>query len=295
MSPFRMYIEMKKLYVNKIIGGNDQSSQEVNSLIVSHNGRIRCFLDFLESGKGKIRLKNCAIIKLTLTPKNENQVSVIANIFYEGEISEKSTKQSYTYYKKNDEICNSVKDKNTLGIGKDDNKIYNFYILRHGEGVHNTVSTLNKLVNKNVLDASLTNNGYTQAENAAKQLEGITFQYYFVSDLKRTHQTLQTVRKVRNDKIELKAIVLPCNHELNYEEKINGNCDGKNAQLFSQLTAENISSHKIGENTDLNWQHYYKFYGDQKNSNGTRTNPHLNRKHCSGTNMIKEATKIINS
>jgi len=161
-------------------------------------------------------------------------------------------------------------------------------MIRHGQGTHNEDS--NYLIKKyrqlTVPDTNLTDKGVEQAINAGKALHDIlekneikivddgtlflqtkdivvipdnqTFLRLFVSDLRRTHQTMVNLLKGLCDSykeqkrkciklqklsptskyyIDPQAIVLPCSHELDFIKK-DGICDA--TQPFAQkLAAEN--------------------------------------------------------
>ena len=75
--------------------------EEEVSMIVSHNTRIQCLLDAVQqnASKDKIRFMNCAIMKLTITPK-----SLYLSMVYEGSLSEKEKRKisaERPYYVKN--------------------------------------------------------------------------------------------------------------------------------------------------------------------------------------------------
>jgi broad specificity phosphatase PhoE len=270
------YLEEKKKYNNgNIITTIDK---EINSLVVSHNGRIRCLLTDIgvlnTDELKKIRFKNCSILKLSL---NSQRVSV--SMIYEGEVNpsskqhfsmKKSTKDNIQretetnrdtiYNKKEKQIVDDVDFNDvifennsseynhvfkTLHIKKQDvrSDTYNYYIVRHGQGAHNLVEGINKIkkfINKEYLDPVLTIRGIEQAQYAKTLIEEIKFDYLFASDLKRSRETIITLVKNTNDE-KINIIIVPCLHELDNTK--NGECDG--AQKFSSVERENKVSCEI--------------------------------------------------
>jgi len=177
-----------------------------------------------------------------------------------------------------------------------------FYIVRHGQAYHNKTKW------DPTTDTGLTTDGQMQAENAGKALLDIMHEYkeipkvLFVSDLRRTHQTMNhlimnAMRKA--DRIQspylsyLKKldgtrqpggigdtfIILPCASEIS-KHAVDGECDRKNAKAYSlmspgKLALENFSrcsvamvksgsdkKCKMEQQHPLNWEYYLSFYGN---------------------------------
>ena len=208
--------------------------------------------------------------------------------------------------------------------GLNDNEEYHFYLIRHGEALHNKYrKDIEKIFRK--YDTSLTKDGKTQAEEAGHKLLEILsspVNYIFVSDLKRTHQTLERVYKniykhnlvpgLANPPVsqiyntEEEVIVLPCAHELRYtykgtkKTKKKGYCD--KSQKWKFVPNENKTSCKNIDKCDkeinvigapspiLNWEYYRTFY----NKEGKKTRRTSSKKNCKNTNMIEQAIQIIN-
>lgn len=265
-----------------------EDEREINSIIISHNSRIRCWLHNLNSGyfedilkihlTDNIRFKNCAILKLELT-KEYAKLSLI----YEGFINNR--KQGKYYTNNHNDIFDDVLFESininlkSFGLDKEDIKYnYNFYILRHGEATHN--------INKNLkqIDPELTVNGITQSTKAGQFFSRVLntglITYFFVSKLKRTRQTLSNILNQLNLPISnVKIIVLPCTHEIKYYP--GGKCVSRNKQSNSDIMICDINNLKC-DNKDMCcninqykiiWDYYLDFY--------------LNNNQCSDFNMIK--------
>jgi broad specificity phosphatase PhoE len=329
---YSKYIKYKNKYLElkNIINNQKGNGETINCALVAHNGRIKCLLTSLgipikkfineKNKEYEMRFKNCAIILLKITSQK-----IEISLIYDGEINK--IKKDYFYYVKDTTNMekNEIKFENFVlqnekyseGLRKlnlkpddiNDNTI-NFYMVRHGEGEHNVASLSEKLVSNKILDASLTDIGKTQALNASAKLNTIKFDYCFVSDLRRTRQTIEGILE-NNDYLEqiTQIYVLPCSHELDF--KSSGNCDG--AQLFSMIEKENqmkcepetdscriddekvccivkIKSKAIGKIIPLNWTYYRQFY-----AGGTRKRPGNSRLHCRDTNMISLGVFVIDN
>jgi broad specificity phosphatase PhoE len=299
-------------------------NEPINILLVSHNSRIKCLLKSMDIDmmryigieKKEIRFMNCAIIKLSIS-----NINIKVSIHYNGQVEKH--KKGYIYFIKNEE---GIKEKENelffeaidinknkyndilkkLHINVDDigNSTWDFYMMRHGEGLHNKLpkisGLISKLFKKDYLDPDLTPNGIDQAIKASASIQPIPFKIIFVSDLKRTRQTLANILPnitfdnitYNDETYKIPIYVLPCSHELNYIDS--GLCDGNIMQKF-QLTHENEmkanNANCENENKDpdcvindhpLNWYYYKEFYGSNKR--GTDNNP--NREHCKNTSMI---------
>ena len=297
------------------------NTPQIVSLIVSHNSRLRCLIKnynkISETGMPNVifRFKNCAILKLVLKKKLEdNTVTFKITLEYNGEIDE-TEKKSYIYYEKEmistwKEITGNITKDNINDIGLDEkifDKIINnsteyvFYMVRHGQGTHNEKKFIykkrwNQLT---VPDTNLTELGEKQAIKAGDALYYILQQHHrnivdnnrfklknsgigiyesnvdylqlFVSDLRRTHQTMVNLLKgvmkgeKNNRNLYLhqlnqqsnqqspsynspQALVLPCSHELEFDKK-DGICDAN--QSFSQkLASENRTCCITGYNNN---------------------------------------------
>lgn len=295
---------------------------KIVSIIATHNARIRCLLDkilkseeqfnqlsYRDDDEEEVRIKNCAIIRLVI-----NHTGVKLTMEYEGELDpdeKKSSKRKYYITEKqetkeNEVVFNQVFYNefklDTLQIKSDDlnNNEYVFYIVRHGQGVHNLAWATHM-----VLDTDVTPLGKEQALKAGEQLytimnqNGDTLNYTFASDLVRTRQPIIGLYEGINTndnkfKPPDSIIILPCSHELKFVE---GNCDSKK-ESFKIGTRENDSKCSIQDkyteckviklyNTDIeiDWSQYM----DENYNNGI-----IRNMDCSNTNMIKIAIEIIN-
>lgn len=268
--------------------------------------------------------------------RNDNAWIETIELVHDGEIGEK--KPDYIYYSTDgSESPTDVKGQYKIiqfpilkrplsekeTIKHNPNKTYVFYIIRHGQAEHNVKEewgTSKQLSSKN-RDTSLTINGDSsgqkQAQRAGQSLYNLLNKNndnnnksfpsshdvtLFVSDLKRTRQTLQNIIygiTITSPDIgldsQINVNVLPCSHELAYNK--NGDCDGVKS-IFAVSPVENtmdctICGESICEDNPLcnkltlgninikfNWDKYKTFY------QGTRTNPGKQRKHCKDTNMI---------
>jgi len=323
------YLKYKTKYLqllDQIGRGKMIRGYTIYSLIVTHNGRIRCLLDSLEvpaieeKTKQEIRFMNCAILLLRIT-KDGYTISLED----EGNLAEESIKRAEKekrkyYAKKNiGDIYTTFQGTGQVPkplsllqltddqIKKIGNNTYDFYIVRHGDGKHNSMTTFEKATSTKVTDAELTLDGIAQAEQATVYLSKIKIRIdnLYVSDLKRTRQTLERLirgRVNRNEKLiegrvginGKEIVVLPCAHELDYVE--GKNCDA-NQGIKSALSYENkvkCLADKDCVSNDIcckvnglpiNWSFYREFYGD-----GTRMKDGKNpSQKCRDTNMIQQA------
>jgi broad specificity phosphatase PhoE len=223
---FKKYVKYKIKYNNlKQIGGTNvetvsniiDTNNTIVSIIVTHNGRLRCLLDYIKPGLGKNKFKNCAILELKLS-NNNTKLSLV----YEGELDGESTdntkikKEGELYgestdntkiKKENDsdktseiENCYFIKENSEPKNGEtrfenfnlsgnifnlsdniNINKTYIFYLIRHGDGTHNKAkrdgNKMEKVVFGELVDADLTPNGINQAQNAGKELKKLVKQF----------------------------------------------------------------------------------------------------------------------
>lgn len=239
---------------------NNQNN--INVLVVTHNSRLRCFLSKIQGGAKILRFKNCAILKIVITPqRNEYNIE----LFYEGEKGSGVDKLDDKFYGINLTEINGGFIRNFLGLNKkkqqpektekeaqpftaihiEYNKINNLinlghdtitlYVVRHAEGDHNKKTNkykgwINRLTSilqiPLHIDPPLSPEGNNQAKNAgtflAKPENGIKFNYAFTSELKRTRETAINIL----DTILQQNITLypiPCIHEVSNYAK--GLCD----------------------------------------------------------------------
>jgi len=293
------------------------------SILATHNARIRCMLDIFFKVENEIRMKNCAILRFVVTRDN-----VSIEMVYGGELDPKENKAGRDYYIANEreKTPNSLVGEvifpkkmfpfGQLGITSDANikelftlfDTYVFYIVRHGQGVHNLSGATHM-----ILDTDVTPLGREQAERAGQKLCEIMKQndenyssFTFASDLVRTRQTIlglyKGIMEVDPKFIFPKTIIiLSCAHELKYSK--NGNCD-KNASLLKIGTRENdpkcsnfslLPQNKISNpNSECNQLHFNNMDIKVDWSHYLRHNNNKMRgMNCSVTNMIQIAMNVI--
>jgi bisphosphoglycerate-dependent phosphoglycerate mutase len=146
----------------------------VSSLIVTHDNRMQEL--FQQFSRQVYKPNNCACIKLRVIDGKIVQFIQL----YNGNMAERRV------------IYDASKQSN----GNDYNQehvMYDFYIVRHGQGLHNTSNISNKLFS---VDPEITQLGIQQAINCGLflkeyfQQNNVVISYYFVSILNRTHLTM---------------------------------------------------------------------------------------------------------
>ena len=265
------------------------------------------------------RFMNCSILEVTI-----NMDTITINLIYSGNLAEKKPERVYFVTQPDyEEIKNkspqelgykptpffeiSVKNNFYPLNGKDK---FVFYIVRHGQGTHNVKKSMEK-------DTSLTGPGTGQAYAAGDYFRKyISYgyakmpQFLFISDLKRTRQTLENFLSGTKTKIRAPIAVLPCSHELIYKK--DGNCDGaqgitapENTTSYSGSNHEKFDTASVNYSSNdrnsssplvqgmyIEWGPYKKFYGTGKRGMiCTRMN--CGTQHCRKTDMIKEAIEMI--
>lgn len=298
------YLNLKN---NQIGSGNT-----FTSIIVTHNGKLRCLLDKLGFSDDKdydVRKKkfmNCVILKLEVTSK---QMSIV--MIDQGDLSKEDNYSMKPYFTTFNKTLNH-------GLEEAENNKFIFYLIRHGDGYHNKAKI--RGTNEKIKDPSLTKIGEEQCIRAGKILsahllsqdpQGDAFasfnkslvvpkepdvyphvNFLFVSELVRTRQSLHKILeggvkfKPINDQFN-KVIILPCSRELIYNSK---NCDvddittQENEMLCNPAINENPEFCKKLGNFNLDWSYYLDFHGDQIIRRSA---------NCKHTEMISEAIKII--
>jgi len=229
---------------------------KVVSIIATHNSRIRCFFDKFFRETEEIRVKNCAIFRFVVDRSN-----VSIEMVYSGELDPNENKADRKYYvagggDKNPSsvVEEIIFEKKTLPfekLGITSSAMiqtyfelfgsYVFYIVRHGQGVHNLSGATHL-----VLDTDITPLGREQAVTAGKKLcevmksNGDNLNYTFASDLVRTRQTIvglyEGILSIEPNFVFPKTIViLTCSHEIKYSAS--GSCD--KSSFFKIGTREN--------------------------------------------------------
>ena len=212
---------------------------------------------------------------------------------------------------KNLKILEYLTKEKTIHI--DPKQIYEFYIIRHGQGIHNGKSRATKFLRGQYYkDATLTDTGKEQARNSGEALEKILgidkVNYLFASDLRRTRETLVEVLGKLTDKLNQnqKIIILPCSHEISVEKDKNGkSCDKVESTQIGRMAVENfpvcdmgrgINNRKVDKdckyqkNYSIDWSYYLAFYDYTMRGISGRSESRLS---CRDTNMIIEALNII--
>lgn len=307
--------------MNKGLESNQNPKRTIVSIIVSHQNRIKCFLNSFM--KIKYGLANCSIIKLTLS-KDKDNIRYDIELIYEG--GGNIDKKYYAPKNKNISSFIPFEDihrvtNNFIGINpKDipDDTQFIFFIIRHGNSIHNEYTTLTKIQSLYRLDTTLTENGQREARDAGIFLRNYLQTYQlpihmiFSSDLKRTRQTLTIIMSQLKSNRMTNIVVLPCAHELHFRE--NGSeddglksCDRK---MISDLRGALAGENKMDCDTVCNdfvdnqccvvryddiklkvdWRYYNSFYDNKKRdsvyySKGKYT--------CTETNMIRNALNIL--
>jgi len=290
--------------------GGDPSINKYISIIATHQARIRCFLSNLLNRKID-RFMNGAVVRVEINHEN-----ILCSLVHQGELDEVKPEKKYYVTNSSETSPNytaipfpdvNVRVQSSYKIPE--NIKYVFFLIRHGQGTHNTLKGFKKkkaaiFGNK---DTRLTPAGFNQAKNTGSAMinnpEFLEAKHLFSSDLTRTIETLVTVinqdssNTIVNNSGAREIVVLPCSHELNYDSK--GNCDGN---MKAQAIVGNENKPSCDSLNDcipeynsfkINWNYYAQFY-DRDISNGTRTSPGRIRKHCRDTNFLQEAIDIVN-
>ena len=301
-------------------------------LIASHQNRILCLLSSfgIISGK-KIRFKNCAIVSLSFE-RITNEIRVTTTLVYEGEIDPDEGTDNI-YYSASAPITDKThfQDKSKtyklrefkqifhlLPTDIYDNEPVTFYLMRHGQGFHNTKEgrkKLNKIGNA-YKDALLTEIGIHQTKAAANEFNNIMietkiqgFNWVFASDLRRTSETATIFLEnlsIPAERLNRDIIVLPCSHEIAYN---NGVCDRPNLirdpanirscgnwsgyKYLATCQTRSIETNESPVNVRIYWPFYDLFYSDKRR--GIVTSRLLRATFdCNNTNMIALAVFFMN-
>ena len=216
-------------YITHPTGG-----QKKISIITSHQGRMRCFLNRMLNKVSAKKFKNGAIVKVTISKEG-----CTIELVYEGELIGNTNDSKYynhnnkytAEYKLSGEIYTPEKYKepnlilcqlklqdtiDKLGLNNGDigDNTYIFYLVRHGYAEHNA-----KKLNL-VRDTGLKDEGKDQAKRAGIFLKGELGENppnvrYYTSDLHRTIQTMAYImQKLGVPEQSSEMTVLPCNHEI---------------------------------------------------------------------------------
>lgn len=265
--------------------------KQKNSIITSHQGRMRCFLNIMLNEVGAKKFKNGAIVKVTIS-----RTGCTIELVYEGELAGTTNDSEYYNFNKftlSGELTHqedrerpkvllceltleNTKSKFGLNNGDIGDNTYIFYLVRHGDAEHNEKKR-NKQKNME-LDTNLTFEGERQAATAGKflkkELEKINPNdiRYYTSDLHRTMQTMAYIMHRLGVEQSSAMTVLPCNHEIDStkppckNKKISKAILGRLIQRENETLKKSEKSREveipiIGDNGDptkyaVNWKLY---------------------------------------
>lgn len=204
-----------------------------------------------------------------------------------------------------------------------------FYLIRHGQAEHNQTTKivpglkvsntfgvkLDTAITKEDRPTELPESGKWQARRAGMYLRNhelkipATRDIFFVSDLKRTHETAEEIKEILGNGVM--SIVLPCASELS-QKGIQGNCDSITADtsIIKKIARENYSAcASTNRGTEVvltescnhlvDWRAIYlPFYGNKvRGQEDTlwgsvtmkRYSVNLIKQHCRNTTMISMA------
>jgi hypothetical protein len=309
-------------------------------LIFTHNNRMQCLLanfglepkdlsDYKfpqHKKKEKVRFQNCAILKISIKPvelekpfKDEADLphhvaEVDVELVHEGELSGSDfTKYNKPLEEGEPKLYYSTKKTATGSVIFNKTKIpyiefehiqtaITFYLIRHGQGVHNKLKFYNpkRWITK-IYDPPLTNEGKEQAGKAALALinsfekaKGGAKTYmeltqpteanmvFFVSDLYRTYQTCFEFYRKLMTQYKINIFLLPCAHEISDEKE---DCDTTESNNW-YTSWENTSTLKYDKiNGAFNVDAYKKKYNGSVRKTGDR--------RCIDTNMLDQAYLIL--
>lgn len=284
-----IYLHNKYLQSKCFIGNDNILNNKKIIISGTHNNRLECFFNkYLSHSK---HFSNCAIIRCY-----NNNGKINFSFIYSGDHNDSS-------YWLLEEFNNTLNDvKININIPED----IEVFLIRHGKGVHNRDSLLDKLYyhsfsKHNVIDPSLDQIGVWQATAAGKFLNSYINKrynnpkiYYTASHLIRTQQTVGIIMEQMN-KLNTKTPIIyiaPCTDELIYVS--NSDCDCsllQNIPVRSNTPICNIDNmcptltkycHTDCYNTNpisLNWDYYKIFYK-------------ANEK-CCNNNMIHQIIRTI--
>jgi hypothetical protein len=234
---FDKYIKYKTKYseLKETIGGAKKNF----FIVATHSYRLQCILNgfrihSMQSSVGYIkRFKNCAIVRIFRKDNGNTCVQLVFAGIYKGEFNS-STGKYISYIDERDDSHYETPDEKTFSLEINtkipENKQYlipkdvEIYLIRHGEGEHNVASKEDK---KTLVDAKLTQDGHTQAQQSAiilneyfnsRQLKNVNYIFY-ASDLHRTRQTIGNIKHILNinGKGDIKKnsiYVISCIHEI---------------------------------------------------------------------------------
>ena len=187
-------------------------------------------------------------------------------------------------------------EKQAIETGKN---LYDYLVKQKQEILQERLNYTKNEKQKTALELEIA--GLNKHDNHQEQELNLYIKNIFVSDLKRTRQTLQNIligmfesnnllklgKSQNNDKINVS--ILPCSHELGYPKCDNSNIPGAVENTMncsiSDINADTICKKLTVKDRTIifDWNKYIEFYGK-----GTRTKPGSKRQ-CKESNMISLA------
>jgi len=289
------------------------------SLIISHNSRIQCLLDNFRPAINKTRFQNGCVLKIVISPTPiYGSASIYVELLYSGSISEsdeRNTSKIFYCSDKDDRLNNAKKyikfEKINIkkrfpdiGLRYKVSNIHVFYVVRHGKSEHNEGFTFHLTLDTQLIDTQSIETSATSIRDDLLKLKSsdpnIQLTNFFVSDLLRSRQTLNTMRTKWNTMTDINSlfpdiapVVLPCASEVAKVGK-NGDCDSSVSIMqkgalenYPSCTVERIKS---DDKCKANWDLYFNFYNQQMRGQDDTFSGMFRKKtprmRCRDTNML---------
>jgi bisphosphoglycerate-dependent phosphoglycerate mutase len=247
-----------------------QEPSTENFFIVSHSNRLKELTQ--KFGYTLNEIKNGGILLLSIIKKNDTTCSISIHKLHNG--GDVVPVENQRYIEGNTLQFTKELNIDALlpGLELSDSVTYNFFLVRHGEGVHNRKKDWSlsdsaiTVANMSRADPELTALGIRQAEQAGTALKKYFNENrsenpknYFVSILQRTHQTLAHIlSKFLDGPSEIKAIVLPKNEEFSnsqFKSKENDSLCITQEQQQATVRCREI----VNPNLTIDWEFYNKY------------------------------------
>jgi hypothetical protein len=310
------------------------SPKTYNSIITTHQARLRCLVESITGESPIERFMNSCVLKI-----NVIAVQTSIELIHAGEVDEE--KPNYIYYVPNVQdwanqhdnyrVVSDDGNSNIYTVFSTDsnkpkykitefeerfipketpnanNNTFKFYLVRHGQAIHNLrTSKLKKAIGQlpGNTDTILTSEGEKQAYSAGKSLSNIfknlNINYLFSSDLMRTRETIgYLVNGIYCDSANMKCTImgeLPI-YVLPCAHELTYTPNKRcdgNQGLSAKENIMNCTSTNLKCLKIMNHSVNWDYYTEFYQ--GTRSNfcRSCKRKRCRSTNMIQEAVTIIN-
>ena len=267
----------------------------------------------ISSKKGNYKIINFPVLDRKLPPhETKNHNPEITYIFYvirhgQAEHNIKKnwglSKQLSTANRDTNLTSNPTNEmdgeKQAIETGKN---LYDYLVAEKEEELKEKLNSTDFNSDREKMPLELEIAGLRKSNNIHQQQEiDLKIQNIFVSDLKRTRQTLQNIligmfqsnnllklgkAQVNN---QINIYVLPCSHELAFPKCDISNMPGAventmNCSINDINETDKCKQLKIQDKViNFNWDKYVEFYG-----NGTRTKPG-NKRQCKDTDMVSLA------